>query len=203
VARIAPSAATLAVVKRGPDRSWPRNITEVAAPRPDPRSDPQATQKISREELDAVLKRTKSGVRTAVRSQPEIEVEVEVEVEPERFPGPRDSATSELEAEVLRVPAMPSRVVPSSGAMRAAPAAMPVITTSPFEVAAALAQPAAEEAPSATPPAAPPEAAEEPIAAAPVWLTARAALLGGLALAALIAVAALVGFLAGRGGPSP
>lgn len=65
-------------------RDWPKQIVEVGAtqarrrdPRSDdaeahldPRLDPQATQKISREQLDAVLKGTASGFRPAVRSEP-------------------------------------------------------------------------------------------------------------------------------------
>lgn len=65
-------------------RDWPKQIVELGASqarRLDPRSDegearvdtrldPQATQKISREQLDAVLKGTTSGFRPAVRSEP-------------------------------------------------------------------------------------------------------------------------------------
>jgi hypothetical protein len=64
-------------------RAWPKEITEIPSKRPDARADPQATQKISREQLDDALRRTKSGTRTALRSEPEIDRD--------SLPGPRDT----------------------------------------------------------------------------------------------------------------
>lgn len=57
-------------MKRGSNRAWPKGIIEIPSTRVDPRSDPQATQKISREQLEAALGRTKSGTRAATRSTP-------------------------------------------------------------------------------------------------------------------------------------
>jgi hypothetical protein len=53
---------------------WPREIIEIPAKRPDPRSeDAQMTQRIDKSELEDVLRRTKSGFRRAVReSDPEV-----------------------------------------------------------------------------------------------------------------------------------
>jgi len=65
-------------------RAYPRRIVEVPSKRPDPRADPQATQKISREMLDDALRRTKSGTRPAMRS--------EHGRDDDSFFGPRDSA---------------------------------------------------------------------------------------------------------------
>ncbi len=55
----------------------------------DPRADPHATQKISREMLDDVLRRTKSGTRPATRSHHDAERSADDE---DSFLGPRDSA---------------------------------------------------------------------------------------------------------------
>ena len=76
--------ATVTEVKR-PQRAWPRQIVEVGSKRADPRGDPQATQKISREMLDDVLRRTKSGTRPASRSHHD-------GANDDSFMGPRDSA---------------------------------------------------------------------------------------------------------------
>ena len=64
---------------------WPSEIVEIPAPSSrDPRSDdPQATQKITRDQLEQALKRTKSGFRRAVReSRPEIDPVSDSRVEP-------------------------------------------------------------------------------------------------------------------------
>lgn len=66
-------------MKRATGRAWPSKIVEVPPATPDPRS--LDTQKISREELEEALKRTKSGTRRAVRSDPSLEPTFEEQVE--------------------------------------------------------------------------------------------------------------------------
>ncbi len=89
-------AATISRVKRQPQRVWPKGIVEVASRRPDPRSDPQATQKISREQLEDALRRTKSGTRPATRSAPDLASDA--------FAGPRDDDAPQIT--IVRIDSM-------------------------------------------------------------------------------------------------
>ncbi|AKU99326.1 hypothetical protein AKJ09_05990 [Labilithrix luteola] len=69
-------------MKRAEDRAWPKEMVDVPPETPDPRSrDSYATQKISRAELEEALKRTKSGTRRAVRSDPSFEQAFEDKIE--------------------------------------------------------------------------------------------------------------------------
>jgi hypothetical protein len=79
-----------------PPFSAPRRILEVlATPRPDPRADPQATTKISRAELDAVLHRTRSGTRRAIRPET-VSRDPAPPESLEELPGPRDDDAPEI-----------------------------------------------------------------------------------------------------------
>ncbi|MBX3191856.1 MAG: hypothetical protein KF819_33000 [Labilithrix sp.] len=88
-------------MKRAPPKK--QNIEEVVDLRTrskDPRLDPQATQKISRDELDAVLRRS-SGVRARVedprRAPPPANEASDASLE---IPGPRESSADPQEATV-------------------------------------------------------------------------------------------------------
>ncbi len=167
-------------MKRGPHRAWPRGIVEVRSTRPDPRAtDPQATQKISREQLEEALRRTKSGTRAALRSDPLLERAASPS-EDESFAGPRDDGpevtivgidTMELDAyDLVALPAM------ATGATPARPTPL-------------------------TPPIATPLAWPRPGAASPtrrLHITPQLALLVGLAAVAFVTLAAIIGFFAGR-----
>jgi hypothetical protein len=59
--------------------------------------DAQQTQKISREQLEEALKRTKSGTRRAVRSDPALDLPPPEEIDRNAFFGPRDDAAPMLE----------------------------------------------------------------------------------------------------------
>lgn len=144
--------------------------------------DAQTTQRISRQQLDEALKRTKSGTRRAVgagRSLPEPE-----EVD---FFGPRDDTAPLL-----------GHIDPSSlSPLRAAPVA-PIAPV-------ALAKPATED-PVVTFALVDASDGDEPSEghdrAAPDTMLAvrpRTAFVVGLAIAMLVVLASVVGFFAGRG----
>lgn len=132
------------------------------------------TQKISREELDAVLKRTKSGTRPIVRSEPNLDDQV--------YAGPRDScpqitivSIDTIELEEPELPAPPADV--------------------PAPLVAPASTPSADEAPE--------RASADPVAprvgaVGRFQITPRMAFIGGIAVAVLIALAAFLGFFAGR-----
>jgi hypothetical protein len=153
-------------------------------------TDANSTQKISREQLDEALKRTKSGTRRAVRSDPALP-EPEVVV----FLGPRDDTAPQF-----------AHIDPSSlspiRAAAPAPVEASVLRDEPVEVVALVA--AVEViAPVAVAVVAPVERVEQvELPAAPrdtsLRLNPRTAFVVGLAIAALMVLAALVGFFAGR-----
>lgn len=94
---------------------WPRQIVEVGAtqarkrdPRSDETPDPQATQKISREQLEAVLKGTTSGFRPAARSEPTFQ-------EPEDLADVMRESLRELESAPFESPPEVSSRHESSG----------------------------------------------------------------------------------------
>lgn len=189
-------------MKRGPSRAWPKGIVEVPATGPDSRADPQATQKISREQLEEALRRTKSGTRPVVRSEPNLD--------DQPYSGPRDDSpqvtivridSMELETidpSTLPAPSAQPLASGASVAPRATPSgAMPVIVTTPMEVAAALSRPP----PSAQAQPAPPVIARRGGPTLRLHLTPRVAFFGAVAVALVIMLAAFVGFFAGRGVP--
>jgi hypothetical protein len=160
-------------------------------------TDANSTQKISREQLDEALKRTKSGTRRAVRSDPALP-----EPEVVDFLGPRDDTAPQF-AHID-----PSSLSPIRAAAPApveAPVEASVLRDEPVEVVALVA--AVEViAPVAVAVVAPVERVEpvEQVAlpAPPrdtsLRLNPRTAFVVGLAIAALMVLAALVGFFAGR-----
>jgi hypothetical protein len=80
-------AAAVDTAAKLPRVKWPRKIVEITPRLRDSRAerveDPMVTQKISVKDLQEALRRTKSGMRRAVReSRPEIE-ETDPRVEPE------------------------------------------------------------------------------------------------------------------------
>ncbi len=88
---------------------WPREIIEIPpSSRRDPRNeDPHATQKITRDQLEEALHRTKSGFRRAVReSRPEVEPS-DPRVEPVE-PEPLEPVEPVLEAPQSLEPAEPA-----------------------------------------------------------------------------------------------
>jgi len=145
---------------------------EVSSKRIDPRADPQATQKISREMLDDALRRTKSGTRPATRSQHDAERSADDE---DSFFGPRDSAP---EITIVKIDSVEMSVFD--------PAALPPPTVEPH-----LAQ---------TPSHVTPIRLETtvPLLSRRLNVTPRLAFLAGLAVVAFIGIAAVVGFFAGR-----
>jgi hypothetical protein len=181
---------------------------EIPARGTDPRVDPQATQKISRYELDEALRRTKSGTRPVVRSEPDFD--------DEDFAGPRDTSP-EITIERIdsvEIEAFERASLPRSGALPARtsatpPAALPVV---------AVATPLDLDPPLACGPPPPYEVAasgdgmHEPSASAPaprdvatrprLHITPRIAFVAGIAVAALVTLAAFLGFFAGRGLPT-
>jgi hypothetical protein len=107
-------------VKRATKGAWPRRIVEVPSGRSDPRADPQATQKISREMLDDALRRTKSGTRPAMRS----------EIDDDLF-GPRDSAP---EITIVKIDSMELSLIDPASLPPAAAEPAPLATHTPSHV---------------------------------------------------------------------
>ena len=162
------AAATLAEVKRQPQRAWPKGIVEVASQRPDPRADPRydphATQKISRAELDAALRRTKSGTRPVTRSAPDLASDA--------FHGPRDDDAPQIT--IVRIDSMEMSVFD--------PSTLPAPSATPVDTA---------------PVAAPPRHSRTMLARR-LQLTPRLAFIVGLALVGFVMIAGMIGFFAGR-----
>lgn len=178
---------------------------EVPARGPDSRSeDPQATQKISRETLEAVLKGTKSGFRPAVRSEPDLTGARAQE----SFEGPRDDApqititgihSMEFDAiDPATIAAMSASFeASSSSSMRAAASADRISTPAPVT----------SPVTSFVPIPVPKGSSEGAIARATprravlttrLHITRRMAFVAGVVVAVVMTVAALVGFFAGR-----
>jgi hypothetical protein len=178
-------------VKRGPRGAWPKDIVEVPAGRPDPRSaDPQATQKISRAQLEQALKRTKSGTRRALGSQPDVEHD-------DAFSGPRDDADDAPLVTIVRIDSIELEPVD--------PLSLPPIASSPIVSAVR-----AVRTPSAMSPVLElAELAPESIRARRrtprmagwtrrIHVTPRLAFAAGIAVSVLVLLAAFFGFFAGR-----
>lgn len=138
--------------------------------------------------LEEALRRTKSGTRRAVRSDPSLPAPEEVD-----FLGPRDDTAPPLghidPSSLSPIPAAPPFVVPFP---HAKPARTPESVALTTRAALSEAEPSSESEPLAL--VVPGEAADAPTPR----LRAPTALLFGLAIAALVLLAALVGFVAGR-----
>jgi hypothetical protein len=188
-------------VKRAPGRPRPLDIVEVPGGRPDPRSpepdlrsrerEAGVTQKISREQLEEALKRTKSGTRRAVRSEPEIPPnDNDPRRERDSLPGPRDDEDNphvgpqvtivridSVEMDVIDPPSMPVRTMPTPMGGMMSPSEIRVVPTPGT-----------------------PHLARKRFnwATERVHITPRTAFVAGLAVALFVLVAAAIGFFAGR-----
>lgn len=168
-------------MKRG-NRAWPKGIIEIASTRPDPRAaDPQATQKISLADLEAALRRTKSGTRAAQRSEPRLDDEV--------FAGPRDDSpeitivgidTAEEFEAVDPSTLISTPAAPSDTRVATPTAASPLASSIDTKLALANRRSA------------------KPAVTRRLHVTPQLALLVGLALLAFVTLAAIIGFFAGR-----
>jgi hypothetical protein len=169
------AAATICGVKRL-HRAWPKQIVEIPSKRPDPRADPHATQKISREQLDDALKRTKSGTR--MRSEPDLNPR-------DSLPGPRDDSP---EITIVRIDSVELSVFdPASFPPSADPIPEPTA-----EPAAAQVAPAEESSIKASPRTTAISLTRR------LHITPQLAFLIGLVVVAFVTLAAIVGFFAGR-----
>ena len=140
------------------------------------KGDAQTTQKISRHQLEEALKRTKSGTRRAVGSDPSRPEPEEVD-----FFGPRDD-TAPLLAHID--PSSLSPLVVAPVALATPPTEDPVVT---FALVACsdLHEPAAEDH-------------DRPAPDTRFHLRPRTAFVLGLAIAVMMMLAAVVGFFVGR-----
>ena len=141
--------------------------------------DAQTTQKISRQQLDEALKRTKSGTRRAVgsglsRAEPE-------EVD---FFGPRDD-TAPLLAHIDPSSLSPLLVAPLAPVALARPPTEDPVVTFALVECSDVHEPVAEER-------------DRPAPDTRFHLRPRTAFVLGLAVAAVVILAAVVGFFAGR-----
>lgn len=198
-------------VKRASTRAWPKGIVEVSSPGLDARADPQATQKISREQLEEALKRTKSGTRPVVRSEPSLD--------DQGYAGPRDDSHDSPQVTIARIDSVEVETIDPSSLPP--PSAMPVIVTTPMDAGISLARPASGAQPMAAPfggstvaTAAERDAGADDRSSGPrvidrrrapaqrLQITPRMAFVAGMTVAVIVALAAFLGFFAGRGLPS-
>lgn len=169
-------------MKRPPtNRAWPRQIVEIATSRPDSRADPQATQKISRAQLDEALKRTKSGTRRSVHSQHEID----------ELSGPRDddAPRDDDDSPQITIVRIDSLEVDRLAELETVdPLSLPPAPSAPFV------------APLSTPSTPGPLAIEASLPRSRgLPITPRTAFIAGVLVAVFVALAASLGFFAGRG----
>lgn len=191
------------MVKPSSPRGWQADSPELDADaRPAREPDPQATQKISKEELDAVLKRTKSGTRRAVetlraaplrpsgetpgegsgaRPAPTVPREFPVTALPDAaFPGPRDDAP---EVSIVRIDSVEMAAID--------PASLPA----PVE---AFPPPTPLSFVPATPPSASRLDAQAPPRSLPRPLPKRRSALEWCGIVIAVAAAMVASFFAGR-----
>jgi hypothetical protein len=192
-------------VKRAPGRTRPIDIVEVPAARPDPRSpepdlharQASVTQKISREDLEEALKRTKSGMRRAVRSEHELpEDHNDARRERDSLPGPRDDEDNPNvgpQVTIVRIDSVemdiidpPTARAPQERVARSTPTPMGAMM-SPGEIRIIP-----------TPGTPLVERKRFGWATERVHITPRTAFVAGLAVAVFVLVAACIGFFAGR-----
>jgi hypothetical protein len=165
------------------------------------RHDAQATQKISRAQLDEALKRTKSGTRRAIPSDPALGAPEEID-----FLGPRDDS-GPLVGHIEDSTSSPLAAAPAHVAEDAsADFTRPKPARTPESVAltklAALAEAARTSEPEPLAFVVPEDEAEAGSARdRTLRVQPRTAFLFGLAIAALVVLAALVGYLAGHAPP--
>jgi len=186
----------IAIVKRGPGRPRPLDIVEVPASRPDPRSaDPDVherpdramTQKISREQLEEALQRTKSGTRRAVRSEHELPPN---DADPRRERDSRPDAQRDPKRDSLPGPRDDENVTTASVSPKAGPPTPMSAMTPPVEIREL-------------------ETPDEPVvdrsararfvsALESLQIPPRTAFIAGLVIALFLVAAAAIGFFAGR-----
>lgn len=177
----------------------------MPAARPDPRSaDPAATQKISRAQLEEALKRTKSGTRRALRSEPEIPPnENDPRRERDSLPGPREDDDSPLigpQVTIVRIDSVemdaidplslpPIRATPGTPTPMGSllPRLSPMVIQTPGRSSAPVVEVDRKRRYGAT---------------NRLHVTPRTAFIAGLAVALFVLLAASVGFFAGRIAPA-
>jgi hypothetical protein len=153
--------------------------------------DAQATQKISRAQLDEALKRTKSGTRRAVRSDPTLPAPEEVD-----FLGPRDD-TAPLLGHID--PSSLSPIPAAANVEEADAVPRPKPARTPESVALSKLAELAEAEASAEPLAfVVTDEAKRPDRDTILRLRPRTAFVLGVAVAALVMLAGLFGYFAGR-----
>jgi hypothetical protein len=192
-------------VKRAPGRIRPIDIVEVPAARPDPRSaEPDlharqagVTQKISREDLEEALKRTKSGTRRAVRSEHELpDDHSDARRERDSLPGPRDDEDHPNvgpQVTIVRIDSVELDVIdPPSAHTTPERAARPT----PTPMGAMMSPGEIRIIPTPGSPLI--ERKRLHWATERVHITPHTAFLAGLAVAVFVLVAACIGFFAGR-----
>jgi hypothetical protein len=181
---------------------------EVPAARPDPRSgepdlharQASVTQKISREDLEEALKRTKSGTRRAVREeygQHELpEDHNDARRERDSLPGPRDDEDNPHvgpQVTIVRIDSVEMDVIdPPSARTTPERAARPT----PTPMGAMMSPGEIRIIPTPGSPLI--ERRRFGWATERVHITPRTAFIAGLAVAVFVLVAACIGFFAGR-----
>ena len=161
--------------------------------------EPGVTQKISREELEEALKRTKSGTRRAIRSEPELPPnENDARRERDSLPGPRDDEDNPHvgpQVTIVRIDSIEMDAIDplSLPPMRSTPASAMAARGTPTPMGSMM-SPMIIQTPGT------PLVARKRFywATERVQVTPRAAFIAGLAVALFVLVAAGIGFLAGR-----
>jgi hypothetical protein len=186
-------------VKRGPNHAWPRDIVEVPAlNRRDSRVDQLATQKISKELLEEALSRTKSGTRAVVRSEPFLE-RADDSVPPDSGRPTVLDATAAAFHDGLE--AAPVNGVDDQRFGRHVLGTQRILTGPSAPHATGSSAPSAG-GPSVTGAPSPYSTAPQPVAKGrPLWLSPSGLFLVAVLVGVGLTLAAVVGFLAGRGLP--
>lgn len=173
----------------------------MPAARPDPRSaDPYATQKISRAQLEEALKRTKSGTRRALRSEPEIPPnENDPRRERDSLPGPReddDSPQMGPQVTIVRIDSVELEAIDplSLPPMRSTPGI-------PTPMGSMLSPMVIQTPVRSSAPVVDVDRKRRYWATNRLHITPRIAFIAGLAVALFVLLAASVGFFAGRIAP--
>ena len=193
-------------MKSGPGRPRPLDIVEVPAAQPDARSaDPQATQKISRAQLEEALKRTKSGTRRALRSEPELPPnENDPRRERDSLPGPREDDDSPLigpQVTIVRIDSVEMEAIDplSLPPMRSTPSPGTRGTPTPMGSVLNGLSPMVIQTPGrSAPPLLEVDRKRGYWATNRLHVTPRTAFIAGLAVALFVLLAASLGFFAGR-----
>lgn len=181
----------------------------MPAARPDPRAaDPGATQKISRAQLEEALKRTKSGTRRALRSEPEIPPnENDPRRERDSLPGPReddDSPHIGPQVTIVRIDSVEMETIDplSLPPIRSTPSPGPRATPTPMGSVLNGLSPMVIQTPGrSSVPVVEVDRKRRYWATNRLHITPRTAFIAGLAVALFALLAASVGFFAGRIAP--